>query len=109
MLDGLSAVHLSNLVGLDVEMIEGSILDDDALGWAMVGTDASMHSALFGESATFYGDGRQSRDFTYVGTICEVFLDALRRSVHRAHPVYLGRLAGCGRGVEAGSVLLYRE
>lgn len=36
-----------------------------------------------------HGDGTQSRDFTFVGTVCEVILDALRRRVHHPHPVNL--------------------
>ncbi|MGY1752149.1 NAD-dependent epimerase/dehydratase family protein [Blastococcus sp. SYSU D01042] len=35
------------------------------------------------------GDGRQSRDFTYVGTLCDVLLDAVRRQVVHPEPVNL--------------------
>lgn len=48
-----------------------------------------VHAALSGEPAVVYGDGTQSRDFTYVGTVCEVILDALRRRVHHSQPVNL--------------------
>ncbi|WP_420118022.1 NAD-dependent epimerase/dehydratase family protein [Micromonospora sp.] len=47
------------------------------------------HAALRGEPVEVHGDGTQSRDFTYVGTVCEVILDALRRRVHHPHPVNL--------------------
>ncbi|WFE28152.1 NAD-dependent epimerase/dehydratase family protein [Solwaraspora sp. WMMD791] len=48
-----------------------------------------VHAALRGEPAVVHGDGTQSRDFTYVGTVCDVILDALRRRVHHPHPVNL--------------------
>jgi len=48
-----------------------------------------VHAALRGEPVVLQGDGTQSRDFTYVGTVCEVILDALRRRVHHPHPVNL--------------------
>ncbi|KWV33694.1 NAD-dependent epimerase/dehydratase family protein [Micromonospora rifamycinica] len=47
------------------------------------------HAALRGEPVVVHGDGTQSRDFTYVGTVCEVILDALRRRVRHPHPVNL--------------------
>ncbi|MEG3633597.1 NAD-dependent epimerase/dehydratase family protein [Micromonospora palythoicola] len=48
-----------------------------------------VHAALRGEPVVVHGDGTQSRDFTFVGTVCEVLLDALRRSVCHPHPVNL--------------------
>jgi UDP-glucose 4-epimerase len=48
-----------------------------------------VYAALRHEPVVFYGDGRQSRDFTYVGTVCSVLLDALRRSVSHPEPVNL--------------------
>jgi len=48
-----------------------------------------VHAALQGEPVVFHGDGRQTRDFTYVETVCEVLLDALRRTVHHPQPVNL--------------------
>lgn len=36
-----------------------------------------------------HGDGRQSRDFTYVGTVCRVLLDAATRRVCHPEPVNL--------------------
>ncbi|MET8549473.1 NAD-dependent epimerase/dehydratase family protein [Micromonospora zamorensis] len=48
-----------------------------------------VHGALRGEPVVLHGDGTQSRDFTFVGTVCDVILDALRRRVHHPHPVNL--------------------
>ncbi|BCJ57434.1 NAD-dependent epimerase/dehydratase family protein [Micromonospora endophytica] len=48
-----------------------------------------VHAALHGEPVVVHGDGTQSRDFTYVGTVCQVILDALRRRVKHPHPVNL--------------------
>ena len=36
-----------------------------------------------------HGDGTQSRDFTYVDTVVDVLVDALRRRVHHPEPVNL--------------------
>ena len=38
---------------------------------------AFVSAALAGEPLQVHGDGTQSRDFTYVGTVCRVLLDAL--------------------------------
>ncbi|WP_432050511.1 NAD-dependent epimerase/dehydratase family protein [Verrucosispora sp. NA02020] len=48
-----------------------------------------VYAALHGEPVVVHGDGTQSRDFTYVGTVCQVILDALRRRVQHPHPVNL--------------------
>lgn len=48
-----------------------------------------VRSALLGDSVVVHGDGTQSRDFTYVSTLCEVVLDALERKVAYPHPVNL--------------------
>lgn len=48
-----------------------------------------VHAALRDEPVVVHGDGTQSRDFTFVGTVCDVILDALRRRVHHPHPVNL--------------------
>lgn len=42
-----------------------------------------------GEPVHVYGDGEQSRDFTYVGTTCHVLLDAAIRRVRCPGPVNL--------------------
>ncbi|MCW3814984.1 NAD-dependent epimerase/dehydratase family protein [Micromonospora sp. DR5-3] len=48
-----------------------------------------VHAALRNEPVVVYGDGQQTRDFTYVDTVCEVILDAVRRHVHHPLPVNL--------------------
>lgn len=48
-----------------------------------------VHAALAGDPVVFFGDGRQSRDFTYVATVCDVLLDAVRRGVSYGQPVNL--------------------
>ncbi|TDC85168.1 NAD-dependent epimerase/dehydratase family protein [Micromonospora sp. KC606] len=48
-----------------------------------------VHAALCGAPVVLHGDGTQSRDFTFVGSVCQVILDALRRRVHHPHPVNL--------------------
>lgn len=48
-----------------------------------------VQAAVRRQPVVIYGSGIQSRDFTYVGTVCEVVLDALRRQVHHPQPVNL--------------------
>lgn len=48
-----------------------------------------VSAILAGEPITVYGDGTQTRDFTYVGTICRVLTDALLRRVVTHRPVNL--------------------
>lgn len=48
-----------------------------------------VDSALRGEPLPVHGDGGQSRDFTYVGTVCAVISDALTRSVSSNDPINL--------------------
>jgi UDP-glucose 4-epimerase len=50
---------------------------------------AFTHAALEGRPLTVHGDGTQSRDFTYVGTVTEVIVDAIERGVTSASPVNL--------------------
>ena len=50
---------------------------------------AFTHAALTGEPLTVHGDGTQSRDFTYVGTVTDVIVDAIERGVTCATPVNL--------------------
>lgn len=45
--------------------------------------------ALRGQPLLVHGDGRQSRDFTYVGTVCNTMVDAIDRSVSHDGPVNL--------------------
>jgi UDP-glucose 4-epimerase len=50
---------------------------------------AFLSAALHGRPLRVYGDGQQTRDFTYVGTVCEVLADAVVRRVVSASPVNL--------------------
>jgi UDP-glucose 4-epimerase len=48
-----------------------------------------VSAALEGRSLTVHGDGKQSRDFTFVDTVAEVIADALTRQVTSPSPVNL--------------------
>ncbi|MER6699620.1 NAD-dependent epimerase/dehydratase family protein [Streptomyces fimicarius] len=48
-----------------------------------------ISAALAGEPVTIHGDGTQTRDFTYVGTVCRVLIDALFRRIVQPRPVNL--------------------
>ncbi len=50
---------------------------------------AFVHAALSGDPLTVHGDGTQSRDFTYVGTVSDVIIDAVQRRVSHDTPVNL--------------------
>lgn len=50
---------------------------------------AFVDAALKGEPLPVHGDGEQSRDFTYVGTVTEVLADAVIRKVSHDGPVNL--------------------
>jgi UDP-glucose 4-epimerase len=50
---------------------------------------AFVDALLRGEPLRINGDGKQSRDFTYVGTVCQILLDAVRRRVVSPEPVNL--------------------
>jgi len=50
---------------------------------------AFVDAALRGAPVTVHGDGTQSRDFTYVGTVCATITDALLRTVTSDEPVNL--------------------
>ena len=50
---------------------------------------AFVAAALDGEPATVHGDGGQTRDFTYVGTVCEVIARAVRDGLASDRPVNL--------------------
>ena len=50
---------------------------------------AFVSRALAGQSLTIHGDGTQTRDFTFVGTVAEVLTDAIRRRVVDLEPVNL--------------------
>ena len=48
-----------------------------------------VDALLRGRPLPLQGDGSQSRDFTYVGTVCRILLDAARRQVSHPEPVNL--------------------
>ena len=48
-----------------------------------------IDAALSGRPLTVYGDGRQTRDFTFVDTVCETITDAVTRGVTSPEPVNL--------------------
>ncbi|KPL31498.1 GDP-D-mannose dehydratase [Streptomyces anulatus] len=48
-----------------------------------------ISATLAGEPVTIHGDGTQTRDFTYVGTVCRVLTDALLHRVVDPRPVNL--------------------
>jgi UDP-glucose 4-epimerase len=48
-----------------------------------------IDAILNDEPVWINGDGTNSRDFTYVGTVCEVLLDAVERKVSHPEPVNL--------------------
>lgn len=50
---------------------------------------AFVDALLDDEPLVVHGDGTQSRDFTYVGTVCRVLLEAATRRVSHAEPVNL--------------------
>ncbi|WP_291057568.1 NAD-dependent epimerase/dehydratase family protein [Herbiconiux sp.] len=51
---------------------------------------AFLERAVAGEAVTVHGTGEQSRDFTYVESICAVIADAIARGVAHDEPVDLG-------------------
>ena len=48
-----------------------------------------LDALMRGEALPINGDGSNSRDFTYVGTVCKVLLDAAERRVTHPEPVNL--------------------
>lgn len=48
-----------------------------------------LDAALSGRSAEVHGDGEQSRDFTFVDTVCSVIFEAVKGKVHSTDPVNL--------------------
>lgn len=48
-----------------------------------------LDALMRGEALPINGDGSNSRDFTYVGTVCRVLLDAAERRVTHPEPVNL--------------------
>jgi UDP-glucose 4-epimerase len=50
---------------------------------------AFIDAAMRGEPVTIHGDGRQTRDFTYVGTVTNVLADAVTGRIRSDQPVNL--------------------
>jgi len=50
---------------------------------------AFLNAALSGTDAVIHGDGTQSRDFTFVDTVCEVISTALEQRITSPNPVNL--------------------
>jgi UDP-glucose 4-epimerase len=50
---------------------------------------AFLDAALRGEPLRIHGDGQQTRDFTYVGSVCQVLTDAVVRRLVSTTPVNL--------------------
>jgi UDP-glucose 4-epimerase len=50
---------------------------------------AFVDAALAGRPLPVHGDGTQTRDFTYVGSVCDVLADAVERRVASSGPVNL--------------------
>jgi UDP-glucose 4-epimerase len=50
---------------------------------------AFTYAAVRGETLTVHGDGTQTRDFTFVGTVVETLTDAIERRVTALDPVNL--------------------
>jgi UDP-glucose 4-epimerase len=50
---------------------------------------AFVHAALTGTALTVHGDGQQTRDFTYVGTVAEVITTAVLQQVTHPSPINL--------------------
>src|SRR5204862_6100263 len=50
---------------------------------------AFVDAALAGTPVTVHGDGEQTRDFTYVGSVCDVIAHAVTGSVASDRPVNL--------------------
>jgi UDP-glucose 4-epimerase len=48
-----------------------------------------LHAAIIGQPVPIHGDGQQSRDFTYVGTVSEIICQAVVRTVTNPTPVNL--------------------
>lgn len=68
-LDDLSTGRLSNLDGLEVEFVEGSILDYDLLSSVMAGADSVVHLAAIGSVPLSVAHPRPTHDANITGTL----------------------------------------
>lgn len=64
-----------------------------------------------GRSLTVFGDGEQTRDFTFVADVCQVLVEAVERQVYAAEPVNLafGRRVSVNDVVRQLSQIVGRE
>ena len=76
-IDDFSSGNPANLSGLDVSLVEGSILDDDALDAAFTGCDAVIHLAARPSVPRSIADPWTSHDVNATGTV--KVLEAIRR------------------------------
>lgn len=76
-LDDLSTGFADNLDGVDVTLVEGSILDDDALDRALAGADSVVHLAARPSVPRSIDDPMASHHANATGTL--MVLDAMRR------------------------------
>ena len=76
-LDDLSTGDATNIDGLPVTFIEGSILDDDALDTALIGAGAVVHLAALGSVPRSVADPMASHEANATGTL--KVLEAARR------------------------------
>ena len=83
-LDDLSSGRMSNLAGLDVTMVEGSILDDDALDASFAGADSIIHLAARPSVPRSIADPVTAHTVNATGTV--MVLEAARRH-HVGHVV----------------------
>jgi UDP-glucose 4-epimerase len=86
------AAAYANSFGVDVLVFRffnvfGPLQSADHAYAAVIPTFISR--ALTGDPLVVYGDGRQTRDFTYVGTVTRVLADAALRRVSSPSPVNL--------------------
>ncbi len=94
-LDDLSTGLVANLSGVDVELVEGTILDADLVGRLVAGVDAVVHLAAVPAVARSLQDPRASHDANATGTV--VVLEAAR--ANDAQVVVASSSSVYGRGV----------
>jgi len=72
---------------------------------------AFVHAALSGEPLTVHGDGRQTRDFTFVGSVVDVLAEAVLGRITADTPVNLafGESVSIGRVIELIGELVGRD
>lgn len=68
-LDNLATGYRENLAGVDVELVEGSILDRDALGRAAAGVDSIVHLAALGSVPRSVANPVASHEANASGTV----------------------------------------